>query len=69
MASGIHIMLPNIDGVGALRQRYPIMPLHQQGNAIYKELEALKDVTLRPKHFASFYRNQIHKGNGTVEEV
>ena len=42
-ASGTFIVLPEIDGVGTVRLRYPIMPVHAEGNAIWKELQALKE--------------------------
>lgn len=41
-ASGIHILLPEIKGVGIIRQRYPIMPIHGEGSPFWKELNALK---------------------------
>jgi hypothetical protein len=31
-SSGIRALLPNIPGIGIIRQRYPIMPLHSEGN-------------------------------------
>ena len=46
MASGVHIMLPEIEGVGVVRTRYPIAPVHQEGSAIWKELQALRDLIL-----------------------
>ena len=50
-STGVRIFLPNIDGVGVIRQRYPIMPIHVEGSTIYKEIEALKDLVLEPhKH-------------------
>lgn len=69
MASGTYIVTPKIDGIGPLRLRFPIMPLHQSGNAIFKELEALKDITLREAKYAKFYRDRTGAGNGTLEEV
>ena len=46
MPTGIRINLPEIPGVGKLRQRYPIMPVYQEGDLVYKELTALKDLVL-----------------------
>ena len=46
-ASGIYINLPEIPGVGVVRTRYPIAPVHQEGAAVWKELSALKDLILR----------------------
>ena len=48
--SGIRILKQPISGVGTIHQRYPIMPLHEEGNNIYKELEALK--VLEPERYA-----------------
>ena len=45
-ASGVYIGLPMIAGLGVLRQRYPIAPVHQEGEAVWKELQALKDLIL-----------------------
>ncbi|XP_067932658.1 uncharacterized protein [Watersipora subatra] len=67
-ASGIHIMTPRIPGVGIIRQRYPIMPVHQAGSFEYKELDALKDVTLEAGVYKRFYRHK-REMNGTLEEV
>ncbi|KAF6036338.1 hypothetical protein EB796_005362 [Bugula neritina] len=67
-ASGIHIMTPNIPGVGVVRQRYPIMPVHQAGSMMFKEIDALKDVTLEAAAHRRFYRDKVYH-NGTIEEV
>ncbi|KAL3882914.1 hypothetical protein ACJMK2_029216 [Sinanodonta woodiana] len=40
--SGIRIFTPHIPGVGKFRLRYPIVPIHAEGNSMYKEVEALK---------------------------
>merc|ERR1712038_632966 len=53
-ASGTRILLPEIPGVGRIRTRYPISPLHNDGSQIYKELEALKDVVTRMETFNRF---------------
>ena len=45
-ASGVHVTLPEIEDVGMLRTRYPIAPVHQEGHAAWKELQALKDLLL-----------------------
>ena len=47
-ASGIRVHLPNIEGVGILRQRYPIMSVYAEGSTIWKELEALREIVLKP---------------------
>ncbi|XP_012938350.1 uncharacterized protein LOC101845468 [Aplysia californica] len=40
--SGTRVILPDIQGVGKVRLRYPIAPIHGEGNTAYKELNALK---------------------------
>lgn len=52
MASGVRVFLPNIPGVGVLRTRYPIMPVHGEGGAVWKELNALKEIVMNPKAHA-----------------
>ena len=44
--TGVRIFLPNMSRVGIVRQRYPIMPVHGEGSAVWKELEALKDMVM-----------------------
>ncbi len=51
MASGVRIFLPNIPGVGILRTRYPIMPVHGEGSAVWKELNALKEIVMNPEAY------------------
>jgi len=53
-ASGTRILLPEIPGVGRIRTRYPISPLHNDGSQIYKEVEALKDIVMRLDTFNRF---------------
>jgi len=48
-ASGVHVFLPTISGVGVLRQRYPIFPVHGEGSSVWKELNALRDIVLDVK--------------------
>ena len=43
------IFLPNIAGVGVLRTRYPIMPVHGEGGSVWKELNAIKEIVMNPK--------------------
>ena len=46
-ASGHRIILPEIaNGVGKIRQRYPIFPIHGYGNSAYKEIKALQSIIL-----------------------
>lgn len=45
-SSGIRTVLPNIGGVGSLRTRYPLMPVTHEGTAVWKEMEAVRDVVM-----------------------
>jgi len=45
-ASGHYIHFPEIQGVGLVRQRYPIAPVHVEGNTIFKEVKALQDLVV-----------------------
>lgn len=53
VASGVYVHLPKILGVGRLRTRYPIMPLHGEGDPAWMELSALAKVILRPTSYLS----------------
>ena len=53
--SGFWVQLPNIPGVGKLRQRYPIIPVHEEGTGVWKEMEALKDIVLQPDKYSHMY--------------
>lgn len=55
-SSGIRIQLPNIQDVGVLRTRYPLMPVFAEGSPIWKELEALRDVTMDMDNYKKFIR-------------
>lgn len=46
MASGVYSFMPEIEGVGRVRTRYPIAPVHQEGSALWKEFQALRDLVL-----------------------
>ena len=50
-ASGTRVFLPTIAGVGTLRQRYPIMPVHGHGSSVWKELEATKEILMKSSSF------------------
>ncbi|CAH1800447.1 unnamed protein product [Owenia fusiformis] len=64
-ASGMRIFFPNIPGVGTLRQRWPIMPVHGEGSAVWKELEAIKDILFNPQK----YRHMYPDGGNVVPPV
>jgi len=43
-SSGTRIVFPKIAGIeNTVRQRYPIMPVHGEGSALFKKLNALED--------------------------
>ena len=58
-ASGIRIFFPPINGVGVLRQRYPIMPVHGEGSSVWKELEAMKDLLMKSQTYFYMYREPL----------
>jgi hypothetical protein len=60
-SSGFWIHLPEIPGVGILRQRYPIMPLSEEGSGVWKELAALTDIVLQPLKYKHMFREDITK--------
>ena len=69
-ASGHRIFLPYIEGVGVLRQRYPIMPIHAEGSAIWKELDALREIVMNPNKYANFLQEKVvNPGNGNNGNV
>lgn len=68
-ASGLFISTFGIPGVGAMRIRYPIMPIHEHGNTIYKDLSALTDMTLKKHKFESLYPDLRRGRNNTMEQV
>ncbi len=65
-ASGIRIFLPNIPGVGILRQRYPIFPIHAEGSTVWKELEATKDFLMQSNTHARLFREKLATGAAGV---
>jgi hypothetical protein len=60
-SSGIRALLPNIPGIGIIRQRYPIMPLHNEGKGLWNELDSLKDIVLEHSRYLKMYR-ELPKG-------
>ena len=45
-------------GVGKIRQRYPIVPVYDEGSVVWKELAVLKDMILKPKDYEYMYYKQ-----------
>ena len=66
-ASGVYCGIPEIADVGVLRTRYPIAPIHQEGNTIWKELQALKDMLLAQG--SKFQALREDYGATTVTEI
>ncbi|KAK3583174.1 hypothetical protein CHS0354_025691 [Potamilus streckersoni] len=58
VASGTRIFLPNIDGVGKLRTRYPIMPIHGEGSGVWREVAAVKEMLMNMGTFAQLFESQ-----------
>ena len=44
--SGIHFFTRAIKDVGEIRMRYPVMPLHEEGRRVSRELKAVEDMVL-----------------------
>ena len=67
-ASGTRAFLPYIPGVGSMRTRFPIVPVHGEGSGVWKELEALKDIVLEPKTYIHMFREnwRDEKSKGVV---
>ena len=61
-ASGTRIFLPNIPGVGILRQRYPIFPIHAEGSTVWKELEATKEFLMKSNTHSRLFREKLATG-------
>ncbi|GFS25283.1 hypothetical protein ElyMa_005179800 [Elysia marginata] len=57
-SSGIRIRTPEIEGVGVVRTRYPIMPVHGEGSPVWKELNALKEMSMHMNRYASLYEER-----------
>ena len=55
-SSGIRVFLPEILGLGELRTRYPVVPVHAEGSPIWKELEALRDVVMDMGKYSKFFQ-------------
>ena len=61
-ASGVRVLLPEIKDVGVVRTRYPIAPVHQEGDPIWKELQALRDMILLQEHTSRKLRGEFEAG-------
>ncbi|XP_032234276.2 uncharacterized protein LOC116616310 [Nematostella vectensis] len=68
-ASGTRVFFPYIPGVGYLRQRYPIMPVHGEGSAVWKELEAVKDLLLKSETYSYAFREPLGGGKKPTKPI
>lgn len=57
-ASGIRIFTPNINGVGKVRIRYPVAPVHDEGGVLWKNLIALQDVLMDSLKFSKMFEQK-----------
>ena len=62
--SGTRIFFPPISGVDICRQRFPIMPVHGEGSAVWKELQATKDILMKSKTFGFTHREPLGGDSG-----
>ncbi len=62
--SGVNIHFMNIPGVGRLRQRYPIAPVHGEGNTIAKGLAAIEDIVMEPDTYRHMRRQTDARNPG-----
>ena len=67
--SGLVTKTPHIEGVGSVRLRYPIVPEHVEGNVIYKEIDAIKDLLLRMSDNIGYYEDKVPGVQSTEECV
>lgn len=63
--SGFRINIP-VDGIGLIRQRYPIPPVHAGGSLFREELEALKAILLSPKTYSYMFHKPIDEKLNTT---
>ena len=59
-ASGYRVLMPDIEGVGVLRQRWPIAPVHGEGSMFWKQIEALKEIVMDPLSHGHLMTNPIN---------
>ncbi|XP_046577080.1 uncharacterized protein LOC124284988 [Haliotis rubra] len=62
-ASGTRIVLPNIPGIGRLRMRYHVVPVHGEGSGVWKELDALKDMMMDIEKYKGLFDNPRPQGH------
>ncbi|KAK0056516.1 hypothetical protein Bpfe_014012 [Biomphalaria pfeifferi] len=64
-ASGPRIITPEIEGVGTIRLRYPIFPVHTDGSTIGRDLAALKEIVVRMYK----YQHLLEQGQTVTQPV
>ena len=57
--SGIRTRTEDIQGIGQVRLRYPIVPAHIEGYAVYKEIDALKKLLNEMSSYQNMYEKPI----------
>ncbi|XP_061197775.1 uncharacterized protein LOC133205898 [Saccostrea echinata] len=62
MASGIQTILPKIPGVGEVRQRWPIYPLHREGDSVGKEADALLEMLNHMSSMSPIFQEPATQG-------
>ncbi|OWF50598.1 uncharacterized protein LOC110450222 [Mizuhopecten yessoensis] len=68
-SSGTRIFLPDIEGVGKVRLRYPIAPAHFEGNAVYKEIDALKEMVMNMQDYVKYFEVPPAVGQHTTNQT
>lgn len=53
--TGFRVITPEIEGVGKVRLRYPIFPVHSEGSTVGMELMALKDMVMQMSRYNYMY--------------
>jgi len=54
--AGFRVLTQKIAGVGSVRQRYPIFPVHSEGTTVGEEVAALKDMVMDMGNYQYLYR-------------
>ncbi|XP_066934848.1 uncharacterized protein [Clytia hemisphaerica] len=68
-AAGTHIFLPQIKDVGILRTRFPIFPVHGEGSSVWKELNALREVTMNEEIWKRMYWKNADLDSSKYKEL
>ena len=66
-AAGTHVFLPQIKNVGILRTRYPIFPVHGEGSSVWKELNAVREVTMNSETWSRMFWKNADLELGSVD--